>query len=49
MTLTHVAILTFDGFNEVDSLIAFALVNRVEQLSRALKHITPFLATGYAA
>jgi transcriptional regulator GlxA family with amidase domain len=31
MTPTHVAILTFDGFNELDSLIAFALLNRVKQ------------------
>ena len=28
---THIAILTFDGFNELDSLIAFALLNRVKQ------------------
>jgi transcriptional regulator GlxA family with amidase domain len=27
----HVAILTFDGFNELDSLIAFALINRVKR------------------
>src|SRR5262245_52853277 len=30
-TGTHIAILTFDGFNELDSLIAFALLNRVRQ------------------
>ncbi|HTP70817.1 MAG TPA: DJ-1/PfpI family protein [Burkholderiaceae bacterium] len=28
---THIAILTFDGFNELDSLIAFALLQRVRQ------------------
>ncbi|MDG9856824.1 DJ-1/PfpI family protein [Pseudomonas nitroreducens] len=27
----HIAILTFDGFNELDSLIAFNLLNRVER------------------
>ncbi|MBB3258652.1 transcriptional regulator GlxA family with amidase domain [Paraburkholderia bannensis] len=27
----HIAILTFDGFNELDSLIAFNLLNRVRQ------------------
>jgi len=31
MTTTHIAILTFDGFNELDSLIALALLNRVRQ------------------
>jgi transcriptional regulator GlxA family with amidase domain len=28
---THIAILTFDGFNELDSLIALGLLNRVRQ------------------
>jgi len=28
---THIAILTFDGFNELDSLIALGLLNRVKQ------------------
>jgi transcriptional regulator GlxA family with amidase domain len=28
---THIAILTFDGFNELDSLIALALLNRVKR------------------
>jgi transcriptional regulator GlxA family with amidase domain len=27
----HVAILTFDGYNELDSLIAFGILNRVKQ------------------
>ncbi len=27
----HIAILTFDGFNELDSLIAFGLLNRVKR------------------
>jgi transcriptional regulator GlxA family with amidase domain len=27
----HIAILTFDGFNELDSLIAFGILNRVQQ------------------
>lgn len=27
----HIAILTFDGFNELDSLIAFGIFNRVQQ------------------
>ncbi len=27
----HIAILTFDGFNELDSLVAFAILNRVKQ------------------
>src|SRR5580765_7078412 len=27
----HIAILTFEGFNELDSLIAFGLVNRVKR------------------
>ena len=27
----HVAILTFDGFNELDSLIAFGMINRVKR------------------
>jgi transcriptional regulator GlxA family with amidase domain len=27
----HVAILTFDGFNELDSLIAYAMLNRVKR------------------
>jgi transcriptional regulator GlxA family with amidase domain len=28
---THIAILTFDGFNELDSLIALGMLNRVKQ------------------
>jgi len=31
MSATHIAILTFDGFNELDSLIALSLLNRVKQ------------------
>ena len=31
MSNTHIAILTFDGFNELDSLIALALLNRAQQ------------------
>ena len=31
MSATHIAILTFEGFNELDSLIALALLNRVKQ------------------
>ncbi|WP_226501834.1 DJ-1/PfpI family protein [Pseudomonas sp. MWU16-30322] len=27
----HIAILTFEGFNELDSLIAFSILNRVQQ------------------
>lgn len=27
----HIAILTFDGFNELDSLIAFGILNRIKQ------------------
>lgn len=27
----HIAILTFEGFNELDSLIAFSILNRVKQ------------------
>ncbi|MGA4321922.1 DJ-1/PfpI family protein [Ectopseudomonas hydrolytica] len=27
----HIAILTFDGFNELDSLIAFAILNRIHR------------------
>src|ERR1700754_3539258 len=27
----HIAILTFDGFNELDSLIAFGILNRVKK------------------
>ncbi|BEV72584.1 DJ-1/PfpI family protein [Paludibacterium sp. THUN1379] len=27
----HIAILTFDGFNELDSLIAYGLLNRIKQ------------------
>jgi transcriptional regulator GlxA family with amidase domain len=27
----HIAILTFEGFNELDSLVAFAILNRVKQ------------------
>ena len=27
----HIAILTFDGFNELDSLIALGILNRVKQ------------------
>jgi len=27
----HIAILTFDGFNELDSIIALGILNRVEQ------------------
>lgn len=27
----HIAILTFEGFNELDSLIAYAMLNRVRQ------------------
>lgn len=31
MQRTHIAILTFDGFNELDSLIALGLLNRVRR------------------
>ena len=31
MTTTHIAILTFDGFNELGSLIALGLLNRIKQ------------------
>ena len=27
----HIAILTFDGFNELDSLIALGILNRIKQ------------------
>src|ERR1700723_3611909 len=27
----HIAILTFDGFNELDSLVAFSILNRVKR------------------
>ena len=27
----HVAILTFEGYNELDSLIAFGILNRIEE------------------
>ena len=27
----HIAILTFDGFNELDSLIALGMLNRVKK------------------
>ena len=27
----HIAILTFDGFNEIDSLVALGVLNRVRQ------------------
>lgn len=30
-SLMHIAILTFDGFNELDSLIALGILNRVKQ------------------
>jgi hypothetical protein len=30
----HIAILTFEGFNELDSLIAFNILNRVKQCRR---------------
>jgi len=33
----HIAILTFDGFNELDSLIALGVLNRVK---RAGWHVT---------
>jgi transcriptional regulator GlxA family with amidase domain len=31
MSSTHIAILTFDGFNELDSLIALGILNRVRR------------------
>ena len=31
MRIMHIAILTFDGFNELDSLIALAILNRAKQ------------------
>jgi hypothetical protein len=27
----HIAILTFDGFNEIDSLLAFNILNRIKK------------------
>jgi len=27
----HIAILTFDGFNELDSLVAFGILNRIKK------------------
>lgn len=35
MTKTHIAILTFDGFNELDSLIAYGMLSRVSLLGDA--------------
>ena len=31
----HIAILTFDGFNELDSLIAFGMLSRISLLGNA--------------
>jgi hypothetical protein len=29
--MTHIAILTFDGFNELDSIVALGILNRVRK------------------
>lgn len=39
----HIAILTFDGFNELDSLIAFGMLSRISlrehRLADAARHV----------
>ena len=46
----HIAILTFDVFNELDSLIALGLLLGLlgNTPTRALNHIEPFLAPAHA-
>lgn len=37
----HIAILTFDGFNELDSLIALGILNRVQQRDWRVSIVSP--------
>lgn len=37
----HIAILTFDGFNELDSLIAFGILNRVKRVGWRVSIASP--------
>lgn len=37
----HIAILTFEGFNELDSLIAFGILNRIKRPDWRVSTATP--------
>ncbi len=37
----HVAILTFEGFNELDSLIAFGILNHIKRRAGAFQSRVP--------
>jgi hypothetical protein len=38
---THIAILTFEGFNELDSLIAIGILNRVKKPGWRVSIVSP--------
>ena len=44
----HVAILTFQGFNELDSLIAFGILNRVKKADWRVSIACPTATSCYA-